>query len=174
LPCASQKRQELAKPAAGAEDSGSSGDESDDSRRRSRKGHRGSKTASKKSKHKRSSKSKHSKKRRREDSKKPSKRSKAAAGDNTVEVVHGLAECICDVVAPADLSVETLLMQLHLQLCCGWKRRSLTTPTCRTLQGVIREGFGAHGILRETDMYAKRAEFQAWAIDVQKVDIEIM
>ena len=42
------------------------------------------------------------------------------------------------------------------------------------LQGVIREGFGAHGILRETDMYSKRAEFQAWAIDVQKVDVEIM
>ena len=48
------------------------------------------------------------------------------------------------------------------------------SPPATSLQGVIREGFGAHGILRETDMYAKRAEFQAWAIDVQKVDVEIM
>jgi hypothetical protein len=50
----------------------------------------------------------------------------------------------------------------------------VTPGSAESLQGVIREGFGAHGILRETDMYAKRAEFQAWAIDVQKVDVEIM
>ena len=50
----------------------------------------------------------------------------------------------------------------------------VTPGSAEMLQGVIREGFGAHGILRETDMYAKRAEFQAWAIDVQKVDVEIM
>jgi len=39
---------------------------------------------------------------------------------------------------------------------------------------VVKDGYGAHGILRETDMYEKRAEFQAWAIDVKKLDPEIM
>ena len=34
--------------------------------------------------------------------------------------------------------------------------------------------FGAHGVIRESDLGAKRAEFQAWAIETQNVDIEIL
>ncbi len=35
-------------------------------------------------------------------------------------------------------------------------------------------GYGAYGIIREQDFFDKRSEFQAWAIDIKKVDIEIM
>ncbi len=34
--------------------------------------------------------------------------------------------------------------------------------------------FGAHGVIREGDLGAKRAEFQTWAIETQNVDIEIL
>lgn len=42
------------------------------------------------------------------------------------------------------------------------------------MQGAVGTGYGAHGILRETDLNAKRAEFQAWAIDTKKVDVETL
>lgn len=41
-------------------------------------------------------------------------------------------------------------------------------------QGVVKTGYGAYGIIREQDLFEKRSEFQAWAIDVKKVDIESM
>ena len=34
--------------------------------------------------------------------------------------------------------------------------------------------YGAHGVIREGDLGAKRAEFQAWAIETQNVDIEAL
>jgi hypothetical protein len=40
------------------------------------------------------------------------------------------------------------------------------------VQDVVRSGYGAYGIIREQDFFEKRSEFQAWAIDIQKVDIE--
>lgn len=154
-----------------------------------------SKSTSKKSKDKKSSKSKSSskKKRRREDSPRASKHSKAAAKDTDVEVCGNLQWRVCTAVSFNSSGGRSLA-------ACFWHAPSLQKDFCRgtsatvgglntqaaasllpcrqhmhdLLQGVIKEGFGAHGILRETDMYAKRAEFQAWAIDVQKVDVEIM
>jgi hypothetical protein len=38
----------------------------------------------------------------------------------------------------------------------------------------VTNQFGAHGVIRETDLGAKRAEFQAWAIETQNVDIEVL
>jgi len=38
----------------------------------------------------------------------------------------------------------------------------------------VTNQFGAHGVIREGDLGAKRAEFQAWAIETQNVDIEIL
>lgn len=40
------------------------------------------------------------------------------------------------------------------------------------MQGVVTGQYGQHGIIRETDMYTKRTEFQLWAMEVKKVDIE--
>lgn len=40
------------------------------------------------------------------------------------------------------------------------------------IEDVVRSGYGAYGIIREQDFFEKRSEFQAWAIDIQKVDIE--
>lgn len=42
------------------------------------------------------------------------------------------------------------------------------------LQGALTQQFGKYGILRETDMYTKRGEFQMWATEVQHVDIELL
>jgi len=42
------------------------------------------------------------------------------------------------------------------------------------IEGVVKTGYGAYGIIREQDLFEKRSEFQAWAIDVKKVDIESM
>ncbi|PRW57929.1 RNA-binding 25 [Chlorella sorokiniana] len=40
--------------------------------------------------------------------------------------------------------------------------------------GAIGQEYGKYGIIRETDMYSKRPEFQLWAIEVKNVDIEAM
>eukprot|EP00887_Chlorella_sp_A99_P003746 scaffold7.g3746.t1 len=41
-------------------------------------------------------------------------------------------------------------------------------------KGAIGQEYGKYGIIRETDMYAKRPEFQLWAMEVKKVDLEAM
>ncbi|KAI7841757.1 hypothetical protein COHA_004623 [Chlorella ohadii] len=40
--------------------------------------------------------------------------------------------------------------------------------------GPIGQEYGKYGIIRETDMYSKRPEFQLWAIEVKNIDIEAM
>ena len=39
---------------------------------------------------------------------------------------------------------------------------------------MVTEQYGAHGIIRETDIYTKSAEFQRWAMEVKKLDVENM
>ena len=39
---------------------------------------------------------------------------------------------------------------------------------------VRQEEYGKYGIIRETDMYAKRAEFMLWATEVKRVDLEVL
>jgi hypothetical protein len=36
----------------------------------------------------------------------------------------------------------------------------------------VGEDYGKYGIIRETDLYNKRPEFQRWAMDIKKVDVE--
>lgn len=36
------------------------------------------------------------------------------------------------------------------------------------------EDYGKYGVVRESDMYAKRPEFQLWAMEVKKCDVEAM
>lgn len=38
--------------------------------------------------------------------------------------------------------------------------------SCCVLQGVVGSEYGRYGIIRETDMYSKRPEFQLWAMEV--------
>ena len=54
-----------------------------------------------------------------------------------------------------------------VQACPVWTfpaqpcaRLSLGGPVCHVLQGAIGQEYGKYGIIRETDMYAKRPEFQ--------------
>lgn len=42
------------------------------------------------------------------------------------------------------------------------------------VQAALTQQYGKYGVIRETDIYTKRAEFQMWATDVQKVDIELL
>lgn len=62
-----------------------------------------------------------------------------------------------------------------------WHTLSEWFPHSRTLsarishlQGVVGMEYGKYGLIRETDLYNKRPEFQLWAIDVKKIDIEAM
>ncbi|KAL4450751.1 hypothetical protein ABPG77_001107 [Micractinium sp. CCAP 211/92] len=41
-------------------------------------------------------------------------------------------------------------------------------------QGAIGQDYGKYGIIRETDLYSKRPEFQLWAIEVKNIDLEAM
>lgn len=50
----------------------------------------------------------------------------------------------------------------------------LVLKAVANLQVAEPTGYGAHGILRDGDSNAKRAEFQAWAIDTKNVDIETL
>lgn len=40
-------------------------------------------------------------------------------------------------------------------------------PPPPPLQGAIGQEYGKYGIIRETDLYSKRPEFQLWAIEVR-------
>ena len=60
-------------------------------------------------------------------------------------------------------------------LCCDEIASARArAPHLAALQGPVTNQFGAHGVIRESDLGAKRAEFQAWAIETQNVDIEIL
>ncbi|EFN57120.1 hypothetical protein CHLNCDRAFT_143975 [Chlorella variabilis] len=41
-------------------------------------------------------------------------------------------------------------------------------------RGAIGHEYGKYGLIRETDMYTKRPEFQLWAMEVKNIDIEAM
>ncbi|KAL4433824.1 hypothetical protein ABPG75_000265 [Micractinium tetrahymenae] len=41
-------------------------------------------------------------------------------------------------------------------------------------KGAIGHEYGKYGIIRETDLYSKRPEFQLWAIEVKHVDLDAM
>ena len=41
-----------------------------------------------------------------------------------------------------------------------------TAPWHLVLQGPIGHEYGKYGLIRETDMYSKRPEFQLWAMEV--------
>lgn len=41
-------------------------------------------------------------------------------------------------------------------------------------RGAIGHEYGKYGLIRDTDMYSKRPEFQLWAMEVKKIDIEAM
>ncbi|KAK9824690.1 hypothetical protein WJX72_012426 [[Myrmecia] bisecta] len=41
-------------------------------------------------------------------------------------------------------------------------------------KGPLTQQFGKYGLIRETDMYAKRAEFLMWATEYKKVDVELL
>ena len=58
----------------------------------------------------------------------------------------------------------------------AWRNayRNIEKACCELMQGAVTNQYGAHGVLRESDLNAKRAEFQAWAIETQNVDIEIL
>ena len=45
----------------------------------------------------------------------------------------------------------------------GWQ------PHHSCVQGAIGQEYGKYGLIRETDMYAKRPEFQLWAMEVRRV-----
>ncbi|KFM23580.1 hypothetical protein F751_2839 [Auxenochlorella protothecoides] len=53
-------------------------------------------------------------------------------------------------------------------------KRSRSGSEDRPPKGAVGSEYGKHGIIRETDMYAKRPEFMLWAIEVKKIDVEIM
>ncbi|PSC69161.1 RNA-binding 25 [Micractinium conductrix] len=54
------------------------------------------------------------------------------------------------------------------------KRRGSKEDKAKPKVGPVGLEYGKYGIIRETDMYSKRPEFQLWAIEVKKIDIEAM
>lgn len=54
------------------------------------------------------------------------------------------------------------------------ERRKDKAKAKQGAQGAIGQEYGKYGIIRETDLYSKRPEFQLWAIEVKNIDLEAM
>ena len=76
-----------------------------------------------------------------------------------------------------DLAFSCPTYQGSMQRACNNVLQCHTSPphvSTTHSQGPVTNQFGAHGVIREGDLGAKRSEFQAWAIETQNVDIEIL
>ena len=170
-------------------ESSSSGSEDERSRRKSgskRRRSRSRERSSKRSKkEKRSSKDKKRKKEKRSKKEKKEKRGskdKARAKQATrVSFVFAAALGLpCHAAIAGLAGAPWWLLAAQQLLCAGLSRLvlpliaplvptlpHLAHPPCpAALQGAIGHEYGKYGLIRETDMYTKRPEFQLWAMEV--------